>query len=98
MNIKVVNREYAVVFEPSDVCEHVAVFGWCDKNDKVLHIDANLGPAMMREIMWHEVLHALIEEYGFPEKQSEERTVTFLAKAVAGFVENNPAFVRKYLL
>jgi Zn-dependent peptidase ImmA (M78 family) len=96
--IKVATQRYEVRFANPSACDIGAVNGWCDKDRKQIWIGPSLDAHLTRDVLWHEIFHALFHEHAFPEKSNEEKLVTFLGRAVEGFIQDNREFVLKRLV
>jgi len=86
------------MFADPSACELADARGWCDYERKLIIIDRTLDERLMNDTLWHEILHALMHEHAFPERQEEEAVVTFLGRALEVFCRDNSRFVRDYLV
>jgi hypothetical protein len=98
MKIKIIDVYYTVRFQDPALFDFADVFGYCDKMKRQIYIDESLEPRVMRDTLLHEILHALWAEWRFPERQEEEATVTWLARALETFFHDNPNFVKQLLI
>lgn len=98
MKIVINNRVWVIKEACPSNCASECVRGWCDTARRLIYVDLELLPEDLREVLWHEILHACYWDFKFPERASEEQTVTRVAMAIESFISGNTAFVRKYLL
>jgi hypothetical protein len=97
MKIHILSTTYSVQFVPHEECDERKCFGWIDLDERTIFIDETTSAARQRDTLWHEIIHALYEEYAFPARQGEEATVRWLGKAISEFIRSNRKFVRDYL-
>jgi hypothetical protein len=97
MKIRILNARYAVLFVPHEECAARDAFGWVDLDERTIFIDDSTPADRQRDTLWHEIMHALYEEYAFPARQGGEATVRWLGKAISEFIRSNRKFVRDYL-
>lgn len=97
-DIDIAGQEYSVVYADPSACALADVRGWCDNDNQTIYLDPSANARVLRDTLWHEIIHGLFREHGFPEKQGEEETCTFLGCALEAFCRANRAFVIKHLL
>lgn len=96
--ILIVNRWYTVGYS-SPAAEGIgSLEGWCDKQQAMIFIRAELKGDYRKEVLLHEICHALWHEYAFPGSDNEEDMVNWMGKALTVFISDNKAFFRKHLL
>jgi len=98
MKIRIADRFYTVEFVEPEDCEAEGIHGWCDFDDCAICIKRGMDGIRTRDVMLHEVMHGLWHEHGFPARQPEEETVTFMARALSAFFTANKGFTREYLM
>lgn len=96
--MKILSQIYNVKLVPASAGELAKSDGWCDTHRKMIYLDESLEGDHRKEILWHEIFHALYHEYAFPSRRSEEEMVTWLGRAVSDFVLHNATFVCENLL
>lgn len=82
-------------------CEEKGLYGWYEIKDSSIYICEALSLDFFKEILWHEILHAIYHAYridgtptGSNKKQSEEELITRMAPALQAFVCDNPKIIQ----
>jgi hypothetical protein len=71
--------------------------GRCDREGQRLLIQPKMGPDSLREVFFHEVLHALTELTGLDQElgeEADEKVVLRLAPMLIDTFQRNPSLVR----
>ena len=54
-------------------------------------LDAALAPQMARQVLWHEILHGILNQSGLPDiGDKEEAIIDVLAYGIIGALDDNP--------
>lgn len=101
--IKVNHLEVPIKLCSGEQAETEGYHGWFDPRKVEICMQEDLSPMFFREILLHEVLHAIFHAYrlagdmsGSPQKKkyTEEDIVLRLAPAIMAFIKDNPDFIR----
>lgn len=63
--------------------------GWIQYNECKILVDAGLSPQRQRIVIWHEVVHGLLEHAGIEEDRSEHMVVA-LGYGIVQALRDNP--------
>ena len=96
--LRILNRNYVLCFTRPEGWGTDDIRGWCDPVRALIFISTELPEGERREVILHEVLHALWFEYAWPGVEDEEKNVTWVARAVTEFIAGNKEFAREQLL
>lgn len=80
--------------ELSGVCSGCSAF--VDNNYNIIRISRRTSPSRKVELVFHEVLHAMISGYDIDDAV-EEIIVMTLGEALTEFIKANPSFIRHAL-
>jgi len=99
MKITIYGQDWQIVEAGASACEIAKLDGWCDPTRRTIFLDPNIEGALRREVLLHEITHALFHEHHWPNKKlKEEQVATWLGKALSVFLRENPKFVVDELL
>lgn len=98
MKIRIYGTTWQIVEAEPSACELAEVDGWNDPIRRIIFLDPTLDDDRRREVLVHEILHALYAEHHFPKKMAEEETATLMGKAFSVFLTENRKFVVDKLL
>lgn len=85
-NVNVLGRDYSVEFVP-DLGDN---YGECEHEGASIEIVAGLDDHLRREIILHEVMHAILRQQGRQYSAKEEEFVTALACGLIPVLDSNP--------
>ena len=69
------------------------LLGKINSADLILHVDDSLPKQAMEQTIWHESLHAILEQLGQVKHAGDESLVDPLAYMIYLFVQNNKQFI-----
>ena len=89
-----IHKSASLLLDPEDM-DTAGALGSCDRDALAIVLRETLVPGKMREVLLHEVLHAIVGAFGFPfeDRDGEERLVRQLAPALLGTLRANPDLV-----
>lgn len=90
--IKVGKRNYKIQYENGPLLGHDDWLGYCDVDKKVIVLLNSMPKKESEEILQHEVLHAIEEEYGIP---LTHKIIYSLQGPLADLIRNNYSVKRK---
>jgi len=94
----ILHRSYVLFFTKPEGWGTDDIRGWCDPARGLIFISTELDERGRKEVILHEVLHALWFEYAWPGVEDEEKNVTWIARALTEFIAGNKEFAREQLL
>ena len=89
--IKVMHLTYTIEEIPEHLCGDR--YGWCDSLRQTICICDSSPGERKREVLYHEVAHAVCSAMGIPEGQCEEVYVNRAAVGWMTVMRDNPALV-----
>lgn len=88
--LKIAGLEYKVITVAELVDENnVNLFGSVSYGPDVIRLDSKLSPGRRQVILWHEILHALMEAAGL-DHDTVEVLVKVLSQGVVQVLRDNP--------
>jgi len=66
------------------------VFGLCNKDKQIIYIDSSATPAVQRDTLLHEILHAIWWTGYLEDDDKEERVISTLATGLMNVYRDNP--------
>lgn len=94
--LKIAAFDFNVVSWHNRAADASGCFGECSTSEQLIRIADNLSPTRLRDILLHEILHAIWWAYRLADEDKEERTVTTLATGLAQVLRDNPK-LREFL-
>lgn len=92
MKLKVGHRDYTIRAMDKDVALDGPDMGYCHKTSAKIEVSPLIPAQLQAEILLHEVLHALWDTAGLPERASEEEAVSRLTRGFCALMRDNPDF------
>lgn len=91
MKLKIVGKTYTVDYVDPDMLDSGCTYGLCLPDKQKILIAKDLAPEKSREVLLHEILHAVWDgmDIGFSET-TEEKVVSAEGKGLAAFIFDNP--------
>lgn len=83
---------------PTSLAEVGEMRGCYDAARHEIQISDSNEDEHLRAVLWHEILHAFFDVYGWSKEITEEEVAEHLPPALVAFIACNQAFVQKYLL
>ena len=74
--------------EPDDNGRYTRYYGQIDYGEQVIRLEANMSPERKWLTLWHEIVHALMEQAGL--NQHDEQVVTILGYGIPAVLQDNP--------
>jgi hypothetical protein len=79
---------HAPIIKDGDLCE-----GWCDNAYQAIEIDVKLGHDRIRDIVMHEIIHAIYHIYGDRENWDQETVCDLIGHGLVGVLKSNPVLM-----
>ena len=95
--LKVLNKNFRIEYIDAEVNGTTDWAGLCCKDDGIILLKPDMNKDLHREVLIHEILHALCDGMGLDlSHKQEERVCNALGKGLAAFVmDNDPKVVKK---
>ena len=107
MKLKFANSQYDLqLLDGKTIAEKLSVaddeecryFGYCDDMNKTIVLDKETPIPSKKQVLFHEIVHALLSETGDQELSNDERFVDAFSKQLCTFLsQNNLEKVYKFL-
>lgn len=87
--VKIGGVDYIVEYVPDLRDGDQGLNGWIRYNDCKIQIDADLSDQRKRIVLWHEIVHGLLENAG-AESEHDEKIVVALGYGLVQVLRDNP--------
>ena len=92
--IKVCNLDYEVVNSTLIMNDGIEVHGKIMPKQTEIHVNMELSPSCYRQVLMHEVVHAVMLGYNIDNEDQLERLVDCIASGVMTVMRDNPDLVK----
>lgn len=65
--------------------------------EQKIYIDDTLDGVRLQHVLWHEIIHAFWDVYGWPDSIDQEEACKLIAPAITAFIAQNQRFFEQYL-
>ena len=72
-------------------------WGFINQKDGLMEISRDIGYQIIRITLWHEILHAVLDDSGETELSKDEKVVTIISSGIVQVMKDNPELVLKML-
>jgi hypothetical protein len=89
-SIRIAGVEYKVIITPNLMNGATAAYGHIDYENSVIELSGTFGTEHQKrcQILWHEILHGIVENNGM-EIKNEEAVVDMFAKGIYQVLQDN---------
>lgn len=96
-SIKILNYHFQVRTSARKYSDVAGAYGWFDPERETIFLSKGMTPAREREVLLHEILHALNKAFQLDGKSDDESIASRLAPGLMTVFNDNPHFA-KWLL
>jgi Zn-dependent peptidase ImmA (M78 family) len=97
MKIKVVSVEYEVIEKDELYLNNNECYGVIDYENLVIKIKSSLKTKRKTQTLWHELVHAIVDEMQIDFKEmEEEKIIDMLSKGIVCILSRNEDFDGEY--
>ena len=95
--IKINHVNVKVLTAPATLAQAADMRGLYDPHTQTIYVSEELDGELLKRVLWHEIMHAFFEIYGWAEKIDQEDDVIRTSSALTAFMQENPDFVWDFL-
>jgi hypothetical protein len=92
MQIKIGGVDYPVSDRDDLHDNHKPLYGWIKFNTMEILINSELGPQARYTVLWHEIVHGILNHAGFDEQ--DEKLVCALGHGLVQVLRDNPELLK----